>query len=420
MPMHISPSIDTDFGRIETMLPRMGPIMNPLSPATQSDILGILQREQDRAMSLLSLSPLLASLFVSYANQVAALESASATPSPESEEWKALQNTIDALQDEIKKLKSENVEVTEGLEGAEASREAFRSQVSSLKEVNATQQDDIKSLRAELAEAKDKYDRLLVDSNAEKAALQVQVLDLETQRAELKETVVEQQIKISKVERQGFSSLSRLPNTAPPIETIHTRRPEILEDRGSASALTRPTALQSDFEYLTDSALGLPPITATPLTPPPIPVPESLYSNTPSSATPELPKMPKGVEDETSATPKPWHAGPSVRHIHPSPPPPPPSVPAETEPEKPLSLWERKKIKAAALPAPQKASWGAWSSTPPKINTDVPPVYGRSPSPKTPPPEPMMEVPPGWGGGNKKKKGRPTVADRQVPPDDQL
>ena len=130
-------------------------------------------------MALLSSSPLLASLFVSYANQAAALESASATPSPESEEWKGLQNTIPMLQEEIKKLKSENLEIAEGLESAEASREAFRSQVSSLKEVNMIQEDGIKVLRVELAEAKDKYDRLVVDSNAEKVVLQIRVLDLE-------------------------------------------------------------------------------------------------------------------------------------------------------------------------------------------------------------------------------------------------
>ena len=160
----------------------MGPITNSLSPITQSDILGILQREQDRAMALLSSSPLLASLFVSYANQAAALESASTTPSPESEEWKGLQDTIATLQEEIKRLKSENLEMEEGLEAAEASQEAFRSQVASLKEVNMTQQDDIKSLRAELAEARDKYDRLVANSNVEKAALQDQVFDLEVCR----------------------------------------------------------------------------------------------------------------------------------------------------------------------------------------------------------------------------------------------
>lgn len=76
-------------------------------------------------------------------------------------------------------LKSENLGMTEGLKGSEASQEAFRSQVSSLKEVNIAQQDDIKSLREELAEVKGKYDGLLIISNAEKAAFQVQVSDLE-------------------------------------------------------------------------------------------------------------------------------------------------------------------------------------------------------------------------------------------------
>ena len=157
----------------------MGPITTSLSPATQNDILGILQREQDHAMALLSSSPLLSSLFVSYANRAAALESASSTPSPESEEWKTLQTTIAELREENGELKSESLEVTGKLEAAVASQEAFRSQVLSLKEINTTQQDDIKSLRAELTEAEDNYDRFMVDSNMEKASLQVQVSDLE-------------------------------------------------------------------------------------------------------------------------------------------------------------------------------------------------------------------------------------------------
>ena len=119
---------------------------------------------------------------------------------------------------------------------AEASQEAFHSQVLSLKEVYTAQQDEIKSLRAELTEAKDAYGRLVVDSTTEKAALQIRVLDLEVgsrfplvsestvltgrpceqaQRTELKETVVEQQIKISKFERH-------LPDDIPPV--ISTRR----------------------------------------------------------------------------------------------------------------------------------------------------------------------------------------------------
>ncbi|KAF9642246.1 hypothetical protein BDM02DRAFT_2470833 [Thelephora ganbajun] len=272
------------------MFPRMSPIMNPLSPATQCDILGILQREQDRAMELLSSSPLLASLFVSYANQAAALESALATPSPESDEWKALQNTISTLEEKIEKSKSEDLEIVERLEVATASQEAFRSQVSSLREVNATQQDDIKSLRAELIEVKGKHDRLLVESNAERAGLQGMVLDLEVQRTELKETVVEQQIKISKLERQGFGGPSIPPKAAATIETVDPREHDSPRVRSTAAVPTRFAASRSEKERLTDLALCSPPTG---------PIPLSLSTE----PTPEAP-LKLEVKDEIPATPR--------------------------------------------------------------------------------------------------------------------
>ena len=90
----------------------------------------------------------------SYANQATTLESVSATPSPESEERKALQDNIAT---EIKKLKSENHEMEEGLEAAEASQEVFRSQVLSLKEVNMSQENDIESLWVQLFATKERY-----------------------------------------------------------------------------------------------------------------------------------------------------------------------------------------------------------------------------------------------------------------------
>ena len=130
-------------------------------------------------MSLLSLSPLLASLFLSHANRAAALDPAPATSSPESEERKALRETITMLLEENQKLKSETREMARKLRATEASQEAFRSRVSSLKEANSTQLDNISSLQEELVEVEDEYDRYMADSNAEKAALRIQVLDLE-------------------------------------------------------------------------------------------------------------------------------------------------------------------------------------------------------------------------------------------------
>ena len=159
------------------MFPQISPIGKSLSPATQRDIIGILQREQDQAVSLLSSSPLLASLFVSYANKATTLESI--TPSTETEEWKALEKMISTLQEEIDKLKPENVKMTESLEAATASLEAFRSQVASLKEVNVAQQQDINSLRAELFHSKDQHTRLVEDSDAERDALRSTISDLE-------------------------------------------------------------------------------------------------------------------------------------------------------------------------------------------------------------------------------------------------
>ena len=129
-------------------------------------------------MGLLSLSPLLSSLFVSYANRAAALESASATPSLDGEERKALQDSIVALREENERLRLENLEMAGELKATAASQEAFRSQVSSLKEANTTKQEDINVLREELVEAKGKCDRLILDSDAERAALRIQVLDL--------------------------------------------------------------------------------------------------------------------------------------------------------------------------------------------------------------------------------------------------
>jgi len=124
-------------------------------------------------MSLLSLSPLLASLFLSYANRAAA------TPSPENEERKALRETIIMLLEENQRLKSETREMVRKLRAIEVSQEAFRSRVSSPKEANTTQQGNINSLREELVEIEDEYDRFMVDSNADKAALRVQVLELD-------------------------------------------------------------------------------------------------------------------------------------------------------------------------------------------------------------------------------------------------
>ena len=131
----------------------MSPIATSFPPATQSDIIGILQQKQDRAVAILSSSPLVASLSASYA--------------------------YSTLQGEIDELRSENLKMIMDLEAAAASLGAFRSQVVSLEKVNVAQQWEINSLREELLESKDKHSRLVEDSRVERDALRSTIFGLE-------------------------------------------------------------------------------------------------------------------------------------------------------------------------------------------------------------------------------------------------
>ena len=65
------------------------------------------------------------------------------------------------------------------LETAKTSQEAFRTLVATLKEDVEVQRDDYRILTAQHAEAIDKYNRVIAESNAEKAAFQARISDLE-------------------------------------------------------------------------------------------------------------------------------------------------------------------------------------------------------------------------------------------------
>ena len=71
---------------------------------------------------------------------------------------------------------------------------------------------------------------------------------------------------------------------------------------------------------------------------------------------------PKEVEEEPPTTPKPWSTPslPSSRH---SQVPPPASAPTKTEPGKPLSLWERKKLAMAHSPPSGSGLFGGGDGT---------------------------------------------------------
>ena len=131
-----------------------------LASNTQKDILQIIRKEEDHAMSLLSASPLLSSLFLTYANKAATLNGPSA-PSPIDLEWSEMKALNTRLQEEVASLRAQLDREIARAKTAEDCVEALRSQLSSVKDVNrnlettvSDQRDRLEVVASEYAEAK--------------------------------------------------------------------------------------------------------------------------------------------------------------------------------------------------------------------------------------------------------------------------
>ena len=129
---------------------------------------------------------------------------------------------------------------------------------------------------------------------------------------------------MSKLERQVLSSLSRPPEIATPTEHVDARK---LDKPGPRPSPTEPT-------------------------PPGFAPPETLFNTTP-----KLPGTPGEVKEDVPTTPKPWPTS-SLTPTHHSQVPAPAPIPTKTEPGKPHSLWDRKKLKEATPPAPASNLYG--------------------------------------------------------------
>lgn len=99
---------------------------------TQRDILQIIRKEEDHAMSLLAASPLLCSLFLTYANRAATLDGPP-SPSPIDVEWAEMKTLNNRLQEEVASLRAQLSKETDRAEMAEDCVEALRAQLSSVK-----------------------------------------------------------------------------------------------------------------------------------------------------------------------------------------------------------------------------------------------------------------------------------------------
>ena len=152
---------------------------------------------------------------------------------------------------------------------------------------------------------------------------------------------------------KSIDSLFSLPKTIPLTKTTDVGKLDILEDLNTKNVSARiSVSSKSGGEHWADLQQGPSPIESTPpaLTP-------KIGAGTLLSITSELLGAANEVKDEARATPRSLPA-PSLTPTHQSRVPVPIPVPAKTEPERPLSLLERKRLEVANLPVPASSLLG--------------------------------------------------------------
>ena len=166
---------------------------------------------------------------------------------------------------------------------------------------------------------------------------------------------VELRTPLTKKGKNGVNIPSDPSKVVPPSDTVDTGKLDILEDMGLTNVSAR-VSVSSENERFTDAEQGPSPPESTQRALAPDFLPETF-----SNFTSELLKTPQDLEGAVPTTPKP-RSTPSLAHANPK-----VSVPApgKIEPEKPLSLWERKKLKTAAQPTSASNPFGAEDTTNP-------------------------------------------------------
>jgi len=155
---------------------------------------------------------------------------------------------------------------------------------------------------------------------------------------------VELRTPVTKQGKNPSRNPSNLPEVATPTETADAGKPGALKDLNTSMSARISVSSRSENGRWTNAEQGPSPTElAAPTFSPELGSDFESFTNTALS--------------ETPTTPIHWPApSPTPARQSPVPTATPPAPPAKTEPEKPLSLWDRKKLKVASPPAPAPAS----------------------------------------------------------------
>ena len=197
-------------------------------------------------MSLLAASPLLSSLFLTYANKAAALDGPSA-PSPIDLEWTEMKALNNRLQEEVASLRAQLAKEADRAKAAEDCVEALRAQLSSVKDANCNLEITVSDGRDRLEATTTEYagyKKEMADTIAElrstmdagtvsRADFQSKIKHLtlrqQCSRAALSQVIADQQVALTQLKEKSdcFCSTQTAPKDC---RDVHERKPDQKDD----------------------------------------------------------------------------------------------------------------------------------------------------------------------------------------------
>jgi len=161
----------------------------------ESEVLHILQKEHTHALSLLRSSPLLSSLFVSYASRVSSSPTPSQSPSPSppptpsrnDERWTNLKTSFETLRTDHDKLRADYVDLTKQVEQDQEEMTELRERFADIQRQHLTAETELIKAQGDTREMETKYDAALLKLQQRDMSQERMTVELESAHAEIEQ-----------------------------------------------------------------------------------------------------------------------------------------------------------------------------------------------------------------------------------------
>ena len=167
----------------------------PAPSPVESEVLHILQKEHTHALSLLRSSPLLSSLFVSYATRApsspsqsqSSSSSSSPTPSHDDERWTDLKTSFETLRTDHDRLRADYVNLTKQVEQDQKEMTELRERFADIQHQHLVAETELVKAQGDMREMETKYDAALLKLQQRDISQERITVELESAHAEIEQ-----------------------------------------------------------------------------------------------------------------------------------------------------------------------------------------------------------------------------------------